>query len=347
MKIINKLPLIRLLPIVIACMVLLAGLSTTLVNAAQLTSRALTLGSSAPSASTTHKFDFTIPASNSIGSIKFQYCTTASGTCTTPSGLTTTSATLSAQSGATGFTINNTTNGSPYITRTASSSSGAVSYTLSGITNPSATNTTFYVRITTYASTDTTGGVTDSGTVAASTANQITVNATVDETLVFCTGTSGITSTSCAGATGSTVNLGSLTSSTTGSGTSQIGVSTNANSGYAITVSGATLTSGANTITALAAQTASTQGTAQYGLNLRDNATPDVGADPAGAGTATPTANYNTADQFRFVTGDQIASKASADNFRFFTVSYIANVAGNTPAGSYTTNMTYVGTATF
>lgn len=346
MKKINKVSSIRLTAAA-ACMVVIAGLSTTLVNAAQLTSRALTLGSSTPSASTTHKFDFTIPASNSIGSIKFQYCTTASGTCTMPTGLSTTSATLSAQSGATGFTLNNTTNGSPYITRTASSSSGAVSYTLSGVTNPSATNTTFYVRITTYASTDTTGGVTDSGTVAASTANQITVNASVDETLVFCTGTSGITSSSCAGATGNTVNLGSLTSTSTGSGTSQIGISTNANSGSAVTVNGSTLTSGANTIPALATQTASTQGTAQFGLNLRQNTTPAVGADPAGSGTATPTANYNTADQFRFVTGDQVASKASADNFRLFTVSYIANVAGNTPAGAYTTNMTYVGTATF
>lgn len=328
-------------------MLLLAGLSVSLVSAAQLTSRSLTIGSSAASASTTHKFDFTIPASTSVGSIKFQYCTTASGTCTMPTGLVTTSATLSAQSGATGFTLNNSTNGSPYITRTASSSSGAVSYTLSSVTNPSATNTTFYVRITTYASTDTTGGTTDAGTVASSTANQIAVSASVDETLVFCTGTSGITSSSCSGATGNSVNLGSLTTSSTGSGTSQIGVSTNGGLGYAITVNGATLTSGSNTIPALATQTASSQGTAQFGLNLRDNATPDVGADPAGAGTATPTANYNTADQYRFVTGDQIASKASADNFRFFTVSYIANVAGNTPAGTYTTNMTYVATATF
>jgi hypothetical protein len=264
-----------------------------------------------------------------------------------PSGLVTTSATLTAQTGATGFSIVNSTNGAPYITRTAAAASGAVSYTLGSITNPTATNTTFYVRITTYASTDTTGGSTDTGTVAASTATQISVSATVDESLTFCTGTSGITSSSCAGATGSSVALGTITTSSTGSGTSQIGITTNAGSGYAVTVAGNTLTSGSNTITALASQTASTQGSSQFGINLKANTTPSVGSDPAGAGTANPTSNYNTANQFRFVSGDQVASSASADNFRLFTVSYIANVAGNTAAGSYSTTLTYVATATF
>ncbi len=318
--------------------------------AAQLTARKATLGSSAVSpTSTTHKFDFTVATTGNVGSIKFQYCTTPSGTCTMPSGLVSTSATLSAQTGATGFSIVNSSNGAPYITRTASSisASTAVSYTLSGVTNPSTANSTFYIRITTYASTDTTGGSTDTGVVATSTASQLSVSASVDETLTFCTGTSGITSSSCAGATGSSVDLGSLSPSTTGSATSQIGVSTNATSGYVITVNGSTLTSGSDTIAALASQTASTINTNQFGLNLRDNATPNVGSDVAGAGTATATANYNTVDQYRFVSGDQIASKASADNFRLFTVSYIANIAGSTPAGSYATTMTYIVTPTF
>src|SRR4051812_30240011 len=98
-------------------------------SAAQITARRLTLqagatdGGSKPSGVVNHKFDFTVPnAGNAnIGSIKFQYCTLASGSCTTPAGLSTTSATLGTQSGATGFSINATTNGSPYITRTAAS----------------------------------------------------------------------------------------------------------------------------------------------------------------------------------------------------------------------------------
>jgi len=315
--------------------------------AGQVTGRSLTLGNSAASAVTTHAYAFTLASSTTVGSIKFLYCTTASGTCTTPAGLTTTSATLTAQTGVTGFSIVATTNGAPYITKTAAAASGAVTYTLSNITNPSATNTTFFVRISTFASTDTTGGTTDTGTVATSTANQITLTASVDETLTFCTGTSGVTSSSCAGATGSSVALGTLTTSSTGSGTSQIGVSTNAGSGYVITVAGNTLTAGANTITALASQTASIQGNSQFGLNLRANTTPSVGSDPAGSGTASPTSNFNTANQFRFVSGDQLVNNGTADNFRLFTVSYIANIAGATSAGAYTTTLTYVATGTF
>src|SRR5436190_20618698 len=90
----------------------------------QITSRSLTLqagatdGGSKPSGVVNHFFEFTLPAvgNPSVGSIKFQYCTTAadspaSPACVTPAGLTTTAATMGSQSGATGFTLNNSTNG--------------------------------------------------------------------------------------------------------------------------------------------------------------------------------------------------------------------------------------------
>jgi hypothetical protein len=61
---------------------------TSNASATQITSRSLTLeqgaggdGGSKPSGTVKHKFDFTIPSSTTLGSIKFQYCTTASGTC--------------------------------------------------------------------------------------------------------------------------------------------------------------------------------------------------------------------------------------------------------------------------
>ena len=130
-----------------------------------------------------------------------------------------------------------------------------------------------------------------------------------------------------------------------------MGVGTNSVSGYSITVNGATLTCaacvGTPTITASSSQTASSIGSKQFGLNLRANTTPSVGVDPDGAGSATPTANYNTANQFRFVTGDSVASSAAADQFRRFQVSYIANIDTATPAGTYTANMNYICTATF
>lgn len=326
-------------------------------DAAQLTPRKLTLSNSAGGGTGVgYTFDFTVAASTTIKSVNVDICTTASGSCNpvtptgVPSGLDTTGASVGTISGigsGGSWTGTFSTNGRLRIANNSNTGTPTnVSIQFTGIVNPTATNTTFFARITTYSDSAWTTSI-DSGTVAASTANQITVSGSVDEALTFCTGTSGITSSSCAGATGTSVALGTLTTSSTGIGTSQVGVTTNAASGYAVTVNGTTLTSGSNTITALATQTASSQGTSQFGLNLKDNATPNVGSDPAGAGSANPTSNYNTADQFRFVTGDQIVSHGSADNFRLFTVSYIANIAGSTPPGTYSSTLTFIATPTF
>jgi hypothetical protein len=339
-----------------ALLVVMAALPAVQANAASLTSRSLLLSNSAPSpATSSYTFGFTVAQTTTIKSVNVDICDTASGSCTpagtgVPSGLTTTSAAVGTISGIGSggtWTGTFTTNGRLRIANASNTGTPTtVSIQFTNITNPTATNTTFYARVTTY-SDSTWSTPIDSGTVATSTSTPIQLSAQVDETLTFCTGTSGITTSSCSGATGSSVNLGTLTPSTTGSGTSQIGISTNASSGYNITVNGTTLTSGSNTITALASQTASSQGNSQFGLNLRDNATPNVGTDPQGSGTATPTASYNTVDQYKFVTGDQVASKVSADNFRLYTVTYIANISGAQPAGAYTSTLNYIATATF
>lgn len=340
--------------------------------AAQITSRRLTLldgtsdGGSKPGGVVKHSFEFTVPTGGNVGSILFQYCTIASGTCTTPSGLVTTSATLGNETGATGFSMVNTTNGAPYLTRTAANipASTAVSYRFDTVTNPTATNTTFFVRISTYVSTDTSGSAVDNGTVAASTATQIALTGTMPESLVFCTGatvstTSGVPD--CATATAGTVSFNQLFSPTdTATATSQMAASTNAGSGYTITVAGATLTSGANTISALSANTASIKGLSQFGLNLKLNtvaaSNPAVGTEVAPLANGTnykgqAAANYTTADSFRYVSGETVANSynvsAGASDAQIFTVAYIVNVPGSQAAGTYTTTLTYVCTPTF
>ena len=105
-------------------------------------------------------------------------------------------------------------------------------------------------------------------------------------------------------------------------------------------------------ITACAANCANTggagQGTEQFGINLKDNTTPNVGLEVSGtAPIGAAATNYNTADSFRFVTGDTIASATGGINSSVFTVSYVTNIAGATEAGSYTTTLTYTATATF
>ena len=356
------------------------------VYAAQITSRSLTLevgvsdGGSKPSGVVNHLFSFTIPTTASVGSIKFQYCTIASGTCTTPHGLSTTSATMGTQSGATGFSLVNTTNGSPYITRTAASITGgtAVSYQLLGVTNPdgqdcfggtppASNNCTFFVRISTYTSTNTTGSSIDTGTVAASIATQIVVTGIMPESLVFCTGGTVSTTSSipdCSTATSGAINFNQLFSPTdTATTTSQMAASTNAGSGYSITVNGPTLTSGSNTISAMHANSSGdlgVRGSSQFGINLKANttttSTPAVGIEVAPLTNGSnykgqADTGYNSVDHFRFVSTEQVADSSNGGvgptDAQIFTVSYIVNVTGSQPAGTYTATLTYICTPTF
>jgi hypothetical protein len=314
-----------------------------------------------------HLISFTIPTGGNVGSIEFKYCTTATGaTCTLPTGLDTTNATMGSQNGATGFTLNTTTNGDPYITRTAANISGgtAVAYQLLSVTNPTVTNYTFFVRISTYASTNATGSPIDTGTVAASTATQVVVTGIMPESLIFCTG--GTVSTAagvpdCSTATSGVINFNQLFSPTdTATTSSQMAASTNAGNGYNISVNGVTLTSGSSTIPGMSSPAAGSHGVSQFGINLKANTTttsnPAVGAEVAPAANGSnykgeALAGYNTVDTFKFASGDSIADSANGGaggtDAQIFTVSYIVNVAGSQPAGTYTSTLTYICTATF
>ncbi|MDP3769982.1 MAG: hypothetical protein Q8R40_03550 [bacterium] len=182
-------------------------------------------------------------------------------------------------------------------------------------------------------------GDTGNITVQILTDDQVAVSSTVAQSLSF-------------SLSANTLALGTLSTSAVVTGSHTFTVATNAASGMVTTVAGATLTSGSNTITACTTNCTNTggagQGTEQFGINLKDNATPNVGLEVSGTSPiAAAAANYNTADSFRFVSGDTIASSASGINSSVFTVSYITNIAGATEAGSYTATLTYTATATF
>lgn len=349
--------------------VLAQSLTPQIAFAGQITSRSLTLqagaaaGGSDPGGVVNHLFGFTLASTTAIQSIQFLYCTTADGTCTTPTGLSTTSSTLGAATSLSGFTLVNTTQGAPYITSTTAytpSTTAATTVQFDTVTNPTTTNQTFYVRISSYTGTTPSGTAVDTGNVAASTATPVQLSGIMPESLVFCTGgtisqTSGVPD--CTTATSAAISFTSLFSPTaTSTATSQMAASTNAGQGFAITVNGATLQSGTNSITAMTTAASSTLGISQFGMNLEVNTTPAVGT------AITPTSNgtsykgealtgYNTANTFKFNTGDAIADSANGGaggtDAQIYTSSYIVNVPGNQPAGTYTTTLTYICTPTF
>ncbi|HET8709446.1 MAG TPA: hypothetical protein VFL85_04155 [Candidatus Saccharimonadales bacterium] len=355
-------------------------------------------GGSKPGGLVSHLFNFTIPTGADVGSIKFQYCTTAAavpnGTgCNAPAGIDTTQVTLGSQSGAAGFSgmlkanEDDASDGIQNVVllqRLSAQNIAAatqVSYQLDRVVNPS-TAMTFFVRISTYATTDGTGSPIDTGTVAAATSTQIHLTGTMPESLVFCAGASvGLTNSvpDCGTVTTGDVAFDRLFSPTdTALATSQMAASTNASFGYAITVNGTTLTSGSNTITGMAANDQSKHGVSQFGMNLVANDgsaytnapnLSDMSAalepNAADVSLASDGVNLNgraytgydaagTHDgTFKFNPGDVVADSGystgvpKGSDSQIFTVSYIANVPGNQPAGGYATTLTYICTPTF
>jgi hypothetical protein len=360
---------IALLALVCATMVPSATL------AAEIEPRSVTLGSSAASAVTTYSFSFKPGTTGNIGAIEFQICDdpVQADPCNNASGssgfsFTSNGASIQSQSGISGFTAGSGTPPAPtantfWITNGTPqnvNSSTTVTVTLQNVLNPSVANSEYWARISTFSNSAGSAGV-DYGAEAVSTANQITVNGTMPESLVFCVGTSGTT---CASGgsqiTGTTVNLGTFSPASTNSGTSVMSASTNAGSGYIITVNGTTLTSGSNTIAAMGTQSAnsatcspsctSSPGTSQFGSNVVSNTSPSVGAGvtPTGAGdNGAGFGGYDTANSFRFFNGDTVASSSTVSNSQVFTNSYIVNVGGSQAAGLYSSTLTYICTATF
>jgi hypothetical protein len=120
-------------------------------------------------------------------------------------------------------------------------------------------------------------------------------------------------------------------------------VSTNASSGFIVSVLGQTLTSQQNSVNTIIAiggtNTASAIGTEQFGLRVATTSgtglvtSPYDGAGFAYASTAT--------------TSSQVASGQGDGVTTVYSARYITNISNLTDAGTYVTNITYVATANF
>ncbi len=319
-------------------------------QATDLASRSISLKSSVAGETTQHLFTFTNPTASTLGSIKFEYCQNSPlffESCTAPGGLNLSSATLAVQTGNAGFVKDPlSTATSLIISRTPGGSLSTVNtYRFDSVINPTTINTTYFVRISLYASNNATGVSFDQGAVAFSTSGGFSIGAYVPPFMIFCVGVT--VAQDCSSTVGSLVNFGELESNKTSFTTTQFAGATNDPTGMQVFLNGQTMTSGNNTIPALAVNSSSATGTSQFGVNLRSNNAPSVGSSRTGPGTMFATTNYDVQNQYRFVDGDVIARSTISTDFTRMTVSYIVNVSEDQKPGIYATTLLYTALASF
>ncbi len=336
-----SLSLVLILPSLLLINIPSASAKTTLQQ------RSLFIATSRGGALTTHTFSFTFPIDVNVGSINFQYCDDPIDViaCINPPGSDVTDATLTSQSGETGFTISSTGTNQISLSRTPSVTSPQVNtYVFDNVTNPSNVGP-FFVRISAFASSDGSGSAVSFSSVAGAITIGVNISSEVPDILYFCTAVT-LPTTDCTDAIGYFIDLGTLSPGTTRFGTSQFLVGTNAANGYNVTANGPTMTSGTDIINQLPGPTASIHGSPQFGMNLRANLSPLLGADPT-PGTGSPSPNYNIPNRYTYNDGDIVASDPGRSLIELYTVSYIVNIKASQPAGVYNTTITYVCTAGF
>lgn len=334
--------------ITILCALLLPVSET---NAAELGNRSVSISTSIPAAQSTQVFTFSVPNTSILGSIVFEHCDNSplySVACNAPSGLSLITATLTSETTNTGFAIDivNSSANKIVLTRIPGAATiGVSSYTFDGVVNSNVPNQTNYVRISTHASIDGSGARTNEGAVAYAITGSFSVGAFVPPYLIFCAAVT--VALDCSSTSGVLMSLGELSTSQTKTATSQFSGATNDFTGYSVSIIGQTMTAGNQIIPSLASQTASSTGVSQFGINLRQNTSPFVGADPSGVGTAYVNASYDIPNVYMFNNGDQLVSSTISTDYNLHTVSYIVNISSSQQPGYYATTLTYVATAAF
>ena len=315
-----------------------------------LSTRSLQLFSDAPGATTTYSLSFTITSVTNLGSLDILFCSNSplqNDSCSLPAGLDISGAQLNSQTGVSDFTLYSAATNEVVLSRTPSVITPplAVTLTFTNVINPSSSGP-YYLRVSAFSSTNATGSALDFGGLAFAIANNLQISSVVPPYLTFCSGLV-IPVFDCSSATGDYIDFGGLSPTRSSQADSQLLVATNAPNGYDIQVYGTTMTSGNDIIPALASSTVSHPGTPQFGINLRSNTVPLIGADPSGPGNGEPTVAYNSPDHYQYLSNDTIVSSVNADNYRKYTVSYIVNVNSGQAPGVYVSTLTYVAAGSF
>ncbi len=155
------------------------------------------------------------------------------------------------------------------------------------------------------------------------------------------------------------IDLGALSTSVAATATATFSVLNYTSYGYVVSLVGSTPSNSGHPLAALTTDTASANGSEQFGINMVANTSPvTVGANPvqdqsgtttfgfgrAGTGAGTPYAQTNL---YRYVSGETIASAPKSSGITNYTMSFMANISTTTPGGKYSGPMTLICTGTY
>lgn len=361
-------------------------LSSSQVSALELGNRQLEMSSAVPGATgVVYDLTFTPSTTESSASIVLDFCSDSpiiGATCAfnTTAGSNTVPTFTSAPTASTGTVTD--LGSSPYhtiaITGLALTAGTPVTITLTGFTNPSVA-ASFYGRLLTYSGSGATayvpastsggsptlGSYVDSGGLALSTTNTISVTATVEEQLTFCASGAQLTGAeTCSSATTPAITLGSGSPQVLGTTASTASIytqlSSNALNGVTVNMkalnscsNGGLSSNGGSTcaipgVGSFAAAPAS--GTAFFGLNVADST-----LGTGGSGTVTANSNYGTISgdygmngtNLTSTYGDSIMSSTGPVEYANNDLTFAAQAAFTTPAGVYTANESLIATGNF
>lgn len=356
-------------------------------SAATITSRSIALSSSAAGA-TNVSYDVTFtPASSGTNAFVVEFCSDSPAvgtTCEAPSGFTAAGATT--PTGNTIGTLTKTAANAVMVTLgTAATAGTSLTVPINNITNPSGAGS-LYARMVTYASATDAEGFTpgtsstvdglgtyqDTGSVALSINNEVSVNGEVLESLVFCASGAALSG-GCGGTvtapnlslgTSGVLGTGAITGAAAGTGTVYTMVSTNANSGAVVSMKsdatgcGGLINSSAPTkcyiapagTTPLATIAA---GASQFGMELAGL------SNGTGTGTLAASAPYATSGYtMDYVNGDATGVTSpygspiyntSGGPISSATANLVfgANTGNETPAGNYSADLDLIATGTY
>ena len=314
--------------------------------------RSLFMHDVAPGATTQYTFSLDYMTAEPMGSLNLLFCESPIPyePCVSPAGLDVSGAILSSQTGETGFTISQKTTNRIVLSRNPTMITGAgvkSKYTFDHIKNPTDQTKSFSVRLNNYSSTDASGAFIDFGSVRGSVGEGILIQTQVPPMLIFCV--AGEVSEDCSNTNDTFfTDMGNVSENQPLTAQSQMAVGTNATGGFAVTITGNSLTAGTNVIDGLSEPTASNPGENQFGINLVANDELNVGHDPEGVWTnAVPTPDYGQPNKYTYRSGDVIAYSPNVSLIKKFTVSYLLNVSPSLKAGVYTATINYIASGRF